>query len=250
MFGLLRRSAKRSRESRHVQLDRFKGTVWAVGDIHGCLRELLWLEKRIVGEAASFPKPHVIVYLGDYVDRGPHSEGVIRHLLAPPPPGFERYLLEGNHEALMRAWLEDPTTPPQRWLEVGGLDTLLSYGVQPPREEMPRWPKGLATKIPEAHRQFLDGLLLTVRINRCVFVHAGLREDAEIEDQSEQDLLWMRGEDQTDWAGGRYVVVHGHTIVEEPAVFGQRIAIDTGAYRTGRLTAVRLGAQGYRFITT
>lgn len=237
-------------KDRHFQLPDFGGTVYAVGDIHGCLDELLSLEAMIAADAAASAGPHLLVYLGDYVDRGPNSAGVIEHLLAPTTSSLARFFLQGNHEVMMRDFLTDPLGS-NAWLDAGGAETLLSYGIEPEHIGTRRLPaRLLLEKIPESHRQFIASGALTLQVNRCFFVHAGLRAGVPIVAQRESDLLWMRPADTETPADRSHVVIHGHTIVTEPEIIGNRIAIDTGVYTSGRLTAVRLGIGGVRFLMT
>jgi serine/threonine protein phosphatase 1 len=224
--------------------------LYAIGDIHGCLDPLLTLEARIVADAQGAAGEKWLVYLGDYIDRGPKSAQVIDHLTAAPPPGFRRICLRGNHEAVMLAALEDAVALDD-WLVLGGDATLLSYGVSAQQIEALRR-GGRATSrlnlirayIPEEHIGFLRDLVAMVSLPGYVFVHAGLRPGVAIMEQDADDMIWIRGEFLDAMHDFGAVVVHGHTIAPEPELLAGRIGIDTGCFMTGRLTALRIDATG------
>lgn len=224
--------------------------VYAVGDVHGCLTQLRDLERRIVADAAGLPGRKLLVMLGDYVDRGPSSAAVIDHLLAPAPEDFDRVCLCGNHEALMLAFLGQPLAH-RDWLELGGEQTLRSYGIL--FGDLRRRTPGeaglvdaLEAAIPRRHRAFLEGLPVLLDLGDFVFAHAGLAPGVPIEEQSTQDLLWIRepflrrGPELAQADGRPLTVVHGHTPSSLPTFGTGRIGIDTGAFMTGRLTALRI----------
>jgi serine/threonine protein phosphatase 1 len=210
--------------------------------VHGRLDLLTELEALIVADAESFKGEKWIVTLGDYVDRGPQSSGVIAHLLATPPQGFDRVALAGNHEQMMLEFLSAPQTF-AGWLEMGGLETLRSYGItrdflraSPPRDLA----AALATTIPSDHLDFIRALPISLSLPGYFFVHAGIRPGAPLADQAEDDMLWIREAFFDAVLPTGIVVVHGHTPTPEPVVTAHRIGIDTGAFASGRLTAVRL----------
>lgn len=220
--------------------------VYAIGDVHGRadLLDRLYRQIRRHSEDAP-PGRRVIVHLGDYVDRGPDSRGVIDRLLALPLPGFDQVNLLGNHEQLMRAFLRDPVEFGPGWMMNGAAQTMRSYGVEPPRRlddpsELARSSYDLARSLPPDHRAFLDGLAPMHREPGLVFVHAGIRPRVALDRQSVQDLIWIREEFLNAPDDHGAVVVHGHTIRPEPEFRPNRIGIDTGAYRSGRLTALCL----------
>ena len=221
--------------------------IYAVGDIHGRLDLLDELMAQIGADAAArrgAERP-ILVFIGDYVDRGPQSRGVIDAVLHLEEEGvFEVRALKGNHEAQLLAFLEDPREGPA-WLEFGGAETLLSYGVIPPisRTDIETWEAArvaLVAAMPAAHRAFLDRLELAVLCGDYVFVHAGVRPGVPLEEQNEHDLLWIRDDFLSSTRPIEKVVVHGHTPEPEPYIGRYRIGIDTGAYATAKLTAVRL----------
>ena len=227
----------------HMLADAWPSAIYAVGDVHGCLRQLRALEAGIIADAASLNGEKWLILLGDYVDRGPDSAAVIDHLLAAPPPGFRRICLAGNHEVMMQAFLESPNLSSQ-WLGLGGEETLLSYGIDihsiADRNSSPSQLRQiLDAHIPQNHMAFLQSLPLSCSVGHLVFVHAGIRPGVEMAQQDEADLLWMRYNDEDPGPRDR-TVVHGHTPAAKPLVLSNRICLDTGAFATGILSAMRL----------
>ncbi|MFD2648840.1 metallophosphoesterase family protein [Devosia albogilva] len=240
LFGKDRKAPRRPR----VDLGAMPSALYVIGDVHGCLDQLVRLEKRIVEDAAGIPNGKVIIMLGDYVDRGPSSAAVLDHLLQPPPGRFRRLCLAGNHEVMMLAHAEKPSLPSD-WLVNGGDETLTSYGISPDRyvaASMRLRGQILASHIPSAHIDFLATLPVIITMPGYVFAHAGIQPGVPVERQEEEDLLWMRHDPAAVWSGEGPTLVHGHTLVPEPLVLPGRIAVDTGCFATGVLTALRLVA--------
>jgi len=221
----------------------FPGAIYAVGDVHGRLDLLKGLEAKIADHARDVAGEVWVVMLGDYVDRGPSSAQVLDHLIAEPS-GFRRICLGGNHEEAMLNALDDPTSFAM-WCSVGGIETLASYGLSSSQIEAQSWEtvkNALDAYIPRAHREFLADLPVLVEVPGYLLVHAGLRPGVPLEEQTDHDLRWIASDmGDDDWG---LVVVHGHTIVPEVLVGSRRIAVDTGAYETGRLSAVCLTGPG------
>lgn len=220
--------------------------VYAIGDIHGRadLLDRLYRKIRAHSEDAA-PGRRIVVHLGDYVDRGPDSRGVIDRVMAPPLPGFAAVALLGNHEFLMRGFLQDPVVFGPGWMANGAAQTMASYGVAPPRRpddpaELARASDALDAALPAAHRQFLDTLALIHREGIFAFVHAGIRPGVALDRQEPDDLIWIRDEFLRSPVNHGAIIVHGHSITLEPEFQPNRIGIDTGAYRSGKLTAVCL----------
>ncbi len=212
--------------------------VYAIGDVHGCLDRLQAIHELIAEDLAARPAEEaVLIHLGDYVDRGPDSAGVVARLAAGAPlPNVPTVNLMGNHEHLMLSALatgETETT--ELWLANGGADSLQSWGV--PRSAQPReWP----TYLPMPHLMFLRDLALRHEVGGYLFVHAGIRPDIPLDRQSRHDLMWIR-EPFLSWNESfGPVVVHGHTPRPEPVVRSNRIGIDTGAVMGGVLTCAVL----------
>lgn len=227
--------------------------VYAVGDVHGQLALLERLMARIREDAARrTTQRSVLVFLGDYIDRGPDSAGVIDYLVHKLPPDFEAHCLLGNHEHALLAFLEDPAALPQ-WLLNGAAETLMSYGVEPPSEyddeqAFARCRDTLAAAMPTLHRSFLEGLKLYVELGDYLFVHAGIRPGVPLDRQSRRDMLWIRNGFLDCDDDLCRIVVHGHTPVQKPEVRRNRFGIDTGAWAYGCLTALRLEGTSYKFL--
>lgn len=228
--------------------------VYAVGDIHGRADLLALLLEKIEADAAASvdSKKKTIVFVGDYIDRGPGSRGVVDLLLNALPTGFDVRFLKGNHEDMMLKFLKDPSSL-GHWLNNGGAATLESYGVDvtglrrdaaKPKE----WQGALFSALPEGHRSFFDSLELTASFGDYLFVHAGVRPGVPIEKQNPQDLLWIRDKFLRSEEDFGKVVVHGHTPKSAPETCANRIGIDTGAFFNNRLTALRLQDDSRRFL--
>jgi serine/threonine protein phosphatase 1 len=228
--------------------------AYAVGDVHGQLHLLDELLARVDADvAAGAPDEVVEVFLGDYVDRGPDSAGVIDRLCARAgrEDGRRRIFLRGNHEIYFAEFLKDPAVLSD-WARNGGVTTIGSYGVNPrpvpPDPEAIR--ESLAEKVPQRHRAFLDELEWMVRLGDVLFVHAGIRPGVPLEAQSAQDLVLIRHEFLEHDGPLPVRVVHGHTPVKAPVATPWRVSVDTGAFATGRLTAAVMEGSGVRFLQT
>lgn len=246
------RQARSTPHREHLTAHAWPTVIYAIGDVHGCLPQLRTLEKLIVDDATAISGQKWIVMVGDYVDRGPNSAQVIDHLLRPAPAGFKRFSLAGNHEVMMLDFLAAPRQD-ANFLSFGGIQTLQSYGLDITTAEPvspARWTQLLSMHIPQEHVDFIKGLPSTLRVGETLFVHAGIRPGIAVEDQSEDDLFWIREPFLSADFAGELRVVHGHTPLEEPYFAKGRIGIDTGAFATGRLTAARLTADTCRFIVT
>lgn len=226
--------------------------VYAVGDIHGHLDLLERMQRLIDDDLAAHPADRAIeVYLGDYVDRGPDSAGVVEALAGPPAEGLERICLIGNHEDFLLQFLDEPLIL-QNWLDNGGHATLASYGVaaDPVAAEPDEVVSAFRAALPEHHVRFFHDLALGHRVGDVLFVHAGIRPGVPIEAQDPHDLMWIRSP-FLGYDGPLPVrVVHGHTPVREPIVTPYRIGIDTGAFATGILTCAVLEGADVRFLST
>ena len=215
--------------------------IYAVGDVHGRADLLTLLLLQIEVDAAIHPisRP-IVVFLGDYIDRGPASKEVIDLLVARRSLP-EMVFLKGNHETFLLQFLNDATVL-ETWRHCGGLETLSAYGLKPPMNPTPAeradLSRELARVLPETHRAFLQALGLFFICGDFLFVHAGVRPLVPIEQQTEEDLLWIRDEFLLWEKQFEKIVVHGHTPVREPDIRANRINIDTGAFATGRLTCM------------
>lgn len=220
--------------------------AYAVGDVHGCGALFDALVAAIeADDAARSAAETTIVLLGDLIDRGPDSAGVIAAARALQARREVRILM-GNHEEMFLASLDDPEVL-RDLLRFGGRETVLSYGVDPrayAAADIAEVSDLLNRHLPEADRAFIAGFEDSVTIGDYHFVHAGVRPDVLLDEQNPADLRWIRRTflDRDDGFGA--VIVHGHTIFAKPEIKRGRIGIDTGAYATGRLTA--LGLEGTR----
>lgn len=228
--------------------------IYAIGDIHGRYDLLLSLQQRIVSDAQAYPEMRrVVIYLGDYIDRGPNNREVLDQLIDNPLPGFESIHLMGNHEQSLLSFLREPETFGE-WLLYGGLATLNSYGVQAAacndKNALERAADELEASLPEPHKSFLSSLETYRVFGDYLFVHAGIRPGVAIEQQHPRDMLWIRDEFLRYQKPHSHTIVHGHHIVDEPDIRPNRIGIDTGAFATGCLTCIILDGESRSFLDT
>jgi serine/threonine protein phosphatase 1 len=227
--------------------------IYAIGDIHGCLDLLDRMIDAIRADLAAHPVDDAVtVTLGDYVDRGPDSRGVVERLAGNPfPTGY--VALKGNHEDMLVRFLHDPSIG-DLWARNGGLETLHSYGIDvgPIMRGRRCGPTAALFEkaLPPAHRAFLASLRLCLSLGRYFFCHAGVRPGVPLANQREEDLLWIRDEFLCHRGDFGKIVVHGHTPSPSPEVRPNRINVDTGAFITGRLTCAVLEADRPRFLST
>ncbi len=221
--------------------------VYAVGDVHGradLLDRVLDAIDRHRG--ASTPARCIEILLGDYIDRGPDSRGVIERLAARDrerQPRRHLVALAGNHEAMLREALERPERM-GFWARNGGLETLMSYGVAVPTRIEPAaagpLAEALRVRMPADHRRFLRGLAESFACGGYFFAHAGVRPGIPLDRQDPADLLWIREDFTASTADFGAVVVHGHTPVARVDMRPNRINLDTGAYITNNLSCLVL----------
>ena len=218
--------------------------VYAMSDVHGCYNELVKAQRRIEEDAARIPGPKLIVMLGDYVDRGPDSSAVLEFLSNTPPPGFQRFVLCGNHDAELVKLYRKPARILE-WLGFAGPETLHSYGID--IEHLLQSAAGNETiarvirnMIPERHIQFLESLPIMLRIGRVLFVHAGIKPGIDLKKQKDSDLMWIRQPFLDEGPQLPVLVIHGHTPARTPTFGPQRIGIDTAVSATGRLTVLTI----------
>jgi serine/threonine protein phosphatase 1 len=215
--------------------------LYAVGDIHGRADLLRRLLTMIAADATERGPAEVrVIFLGDYIDRGPDSAEVLEILSGPPLGPYRVTCLRGNHEEALLAFIDDPIRC-RFWLDWGGMETMRAYGVTEGRD-LYDMAEQLNDVLPGRHRAFLLGLPISETVGDYLFVHAGVDPYKPLDDQEEADLNTIR-EPFLGW--GKWLgkmVVHGHTISPVPEMLSWRIGIDTGAYASGRLTA--LGLEG------
>ncbi|MEN8722460.1 MAG: metallophosphoesterase family protein [Alphaproteobacteria bacterium] len=252
------------RRTENGRPDEYRGPadrrVYAIGDIHGRADLLVQLLERIDQDRADSTRPSEIIFLGDYIDRGEHSEGVITHCLQlkarsrTDPTIASIVFLKGNHEDAMLAFLDDPEKG-AAWLSYGGLSTVQSYKADGPSSllnssALSELRDGLEKALPVDHLQFLKELKAYHCVGDYLFVHAAVHPSLSLVDQPDEVLYWGN-EDflRRPWKEP-YMVVHGHTITELPEIRPFRIGVDTGAYYSGRLTAVCIDGADVHFLDT
>ena len=231
--------------------------IYAVGDIHGRWDLLERLLRQIREDArTSRATRRVVVFLGDYLDRGRQSAEVVETLANGPPNhpqwlGFQWICLKGNHEDAMLQFA-DGCSDGHGWLANGGGATIESYSGRPcPPDAGPDALRAqLLDGLSDRHRRFLAGLPVQHSEGDYLFVHAGLRPGVPLAEQTADDMMWIRGEFLSSAVDHGQVVVHGHTIVEEPEIHANRIAVDTGAYASDRLTALMIEGAWRGFLST
>lgn len=228
--------------------------AYAIGDIHGCLFEAQKLLRRIVAfNDYHDDVPTYIVFLGDLVDRGPDSKGVIEHLMKFPYSFAKPLFIKGNHEEMMvRGLMGEPELLPD-WLKYGGYACAESYGL-PQSELMGHDADVLEYKlrsvIPKKHVEFLDSFLDYVQFGDFLFTHAGIRPGVPLENQNSRELRWIRDPFLEHRGDLGVMVVHGHTISDNIDVRNNRIGIDTGAYETGVLSAICVEDSNISFLSS
>jgi serine/threonine protein phosphatase 1 len=227
--------------------------VYAVGDIHGRMDLLEKLLVQIKTHAGQEKRQNSLVFLGDYVDRGPQSKDVVDYLMRMQWPGWDIVYLRGNHDQAVLDFLEDASFY-RAWREFGAAETLLSYGVTPPRFDaegaFAKAHDDFLRKCPESHVEFLRSLPFFHIVGDYMFVHAGVRPGIALDRQSPEDMMWIREEFLFSDLRLDKVIVHGHSPSERPVLRANRIGVDTGAYATDCLTAVVLEGEECTFLST
>jgi serine/threonine protein phosphatase 1 len=218
--------------------------LYAIGDIHGRLDLLdILLDKIAADDAARGPAHTKLIFLGDLADRGPDSAGVVARLMALSQSQLDCVFLAGNHEELMIGVWDGQMRLASTFHRAGGRATLISYGVAP--DDYDQWDfeqltEATARHIPADHIAFMKGFVDQHREGDYLFVHAGIRPGVALEEQDAADLRWIRGEFVRSEVDHGLMVIHGHTITEDVDERPNRIGIDTGAFQSGKLTAIGL----------
>jgi serine/threonine protein phosphatase 1 len=220
--------------------------IYAIGDIHGQLG-LLGMAHDLIADDMARHGTGQVVHVGDLVDRGPDSRGVIDYLMAGQARGENWVVLKGNHDRMFARFLNDPGEPEPglrsdySWLHprLGGATTLASYGVRRAADRpVPKVHAEALASVPQAHRDYLAALPAMHLAGDCVFVHAGLRPGVPLDRQTETDLVWIRDAFLIEAASFGPLVVHGHTVIDRATHYGNRINLDSGAAYGGPLSAV------------
>jgi serine/threonine protein phosphatase 1 len=227
--------------------------LYVIGDVHGRSDLLDRMVTAIKRDLGSHPSDESLtVTVGDYVDRGPDSRGVIERLMQNPF-SMPYIPLRGNHEQLFVSFLTTPSVG-QTWRALGGFETLHSYGVAVGSLMMGKSFEGAAEAfrkaVPEKHLKFLSSLENSLIVGNYFICHAGVKPGVPLERQQPEDLLWIRDNFLTSKRNFGKIVVHGHTPCEQAEVLPNRINIDTGAYATGRLTCLVAEPKRQRFLAT
>ena len=217
--------------------------IYAIGDVHGRAdlldRKISLIDAHVAANPVARP---IYLFVGDYIDRGPASSEVL-DLLINCATGREMVCLRGNHDVFIMNFIENPALL-RDWSKIGGLETLMSYGVQPSLNADAKAQKELAQALdhalPAAHRKFLNELDVSFPCGGYFFVHAGVRPGIPLSRQKEEDMMWIRDEFLLHEEDFGKIIVHGHTPVRALDIRPNRINIDTGAYVTGQLTCVVL----------
>ena len=228
--------------------------VYAIGDIHGRLDCLDRMLAMIVDDMSGHePAETSLIYLGDYVDRGPDSCGVVDRVMQWSHPGLDIVALKGNHEEILLSAAANERSSLALFDRVGGRETMLSYGMAPDEYDhcsLAELAARIGRYVPQEHLTFLAGLQDHVTIGHYRFVHAGVRPGIAFDEQKASDLRWIRGEFLNHDGPHDGIIVHGHTVTSEPVIRANRIGIDTGAFASGVLTALVLDADGQRIMAT
>ncbi len=221
---------------------------YAIGDIHGHIRLLTRAHALIAADRAQFgASAGPIIHLGDLVDRGPDSRGVVDYLMQGQARGEDWVVLKGNHDRMFTLYLDDPKAQDAglradlSWLHprLGGAETLASYGVAHPADRplAPVYADAVAA-VPQSHHDWLSALPTFHSLPGLTFVHAGIRPGVPLTDQTETDLVWIREPFLSDPRDHGTLIVHGHTALDAATHYGNRLNLDSSAAYGGPLTAV------------
>lgn len=229
-----------------------QGRAYVIGDIHGCFDAMKDLLVKIEADIKTAPISDVkIIFLGDLIDRGPHSREVVDYLMTYKPSFAELVFISGNHEEVMLKVLDGNLSAVKSWFQFGGRECVRSYGVDNLGEihlHPDRLVERIQKAVPQTHYEFIKGFRNYYIYGRYLCVHAGIRPKVSLEEQSSTDLRWIRDSFLNYRKPHPYIIVHGHTIVPFPEHHSNRIAIDTGGYTGNPLTAVRLEGHDVTFI--
>ena len=221
--------------------------VFTVGDIHGCKELLQKIHKKILRASKNTEGQKLLIYLGDYIDRGPDIKGTIQTLIDFQPENFKRVFLLGNHEQMLLDFIVGKRNSLYIWLGNGGLETLESYGIDIDNHiddslelKDDEWIRKKFTRLlPLPHKDFFHQLTLTYEWNNYFFVHAGINPDLPLNKQEKETMLWTRAQRFFNPKMTYHkVIVHGHTPVEKVEEFPFRINLDTGAFYSGILSGL------------
>ena len=223
--------------------------IFAIGDIHGCLKQLTSLLDKIFNHFGFNKKNDLLVYLGDYIDRGPNSKNVINHILKLQKEKVKSIFLMGNHEQIMIDFIFNKINNLRYWLNLGADQTFKSYKIEVDEfikdgfgdDKIERLRNVLLNELSIEHIHFLKNLRLSYSIGKYLFVHAGINPEKTLKDQDKMDLLWSRSDQFFD-KNFKFekIIIHGHTPDKNIINFPYRISVDTGCFFSGKLSCVCL----------
>tara|TARA_B110000196_G_C21149722_1_gene668827 strand:- start:3349 stop:4065 length:717 start_codon:yes stop_codon:yes gene_type:complete len=223
--------------------------IFAIGDIHGCLNQLISLHENIFNYKEFKKEEDLIIYLGDYIDRGKESKQVISEIIDLRNKGFKTEYIKGNHDEMMIGFLFNKINNLEQWLNFGADQTFRSYDIEIvdfikdgfDDHVMDQLRKTLMEKLGINHINFFTNLKLKLSISQYLFVHAGIDPKKKLEDQTKEDYLWSRSDDffNKEFKTEK-IIVHGHTPEKDIADLPGRINVDTGCYFSGKLSCVCL----------
>ena len=223
--------------------------IFSIGDIHGCLKQLASLHDKIFNQFSFNKKNDLLVYLGDYIDRGPNSKDVIQHILKLQKEKVNSIFLMGNHEQIMIDFVFNKINNLRYWLNLGADQTFKSYKIEVAEfikdgfgdDKIDRLRNVLLNELSNEHIHFLKNLRLSYSVGKYLFVHAGINPEKVLKDQDKMDFLWSRSDQFFDKNFKfEQIIVHGHTPEKEVINFPYRINIDTGCFFSGKLSCVCL----------
>ena len=226
--------------------------IFAIGDIHGCLKELSSLHTKILNHSNYKKDNDLLVYIGDYIDRGPEVKGVINEIIKLQKENIKTVFLMGNHEQVMIDFLFNKINNLRLWLNLGADQTFKSYNIEVAGfikdgfedDKIDRLRNVLLNELSNEHIHFLKNLRLSYSIGKYLFVHAGINPEKVLKDQDKMDFLWSRSDQFFDKNFKfEQIIVHGHTPEKEVINFPYRINIDTGCFFSGKLSCVHLNDQ-------
>ena len=226
--------------------------VYAIGDIHGCIKQLVTLQDKIFNYPKYNKNEDLLLYLGDYIDRGLNSKNVINRLLQLQKEGIKSIFLKGNHEQFMIDFLFNKINNLSNWLMNGADQTFKSYDIEVAEfikdgfadDKIDKLRNIFLGKLTKEHIYFFNNFKLTYIMGDYLFVHAGINPEKSLSEQSEIDFLWSRSDQffDKDFKFEK-IIVHGHTPEKEAVSYPYRINIDTGCFFSGKLSCVCVNDQ-------
>lgn len=228
--------------------------IYAVGDVHGHIKLLDLLHRKITTDLKNNPiDGYKIIYIGDYIDRGPDSAGCVEYLINLLATDSNVVCLKGNHEDKLERFLSDPVRVADSFFTWGGEECASSYGVdmsgyRGTHDQKLQKAAELSEKIPLNHKHFFARLQKKITFGDYMFAHAGIRPGVSLDQQSDRDLLWIRSDFISHSEPFEKVIVHGHTPAYPLEVLPNRINVDTHAYHTGVLSCIVLQGTDYRIM--